>query len=46
MYWVGKNILEIEDEGCTRIACISKGLSDTHASKEKHYEITLMDGRI
>ena len=39
MDWIDKIITEIEDQGCTRIACISKGLSNTHASKETNYEI-------
>ena len=34
MYWVDKYITKIEDQGCTKIACINKGLSDTHAQKE------------
>ena len=38
MYWVDKNITEIEDQRCTRIACTSEGLSDTHAEKETHYD--------
>ena len=41
MDWVDKNITEIEDQGCTRIACIIEGLSDTHAWKETHYDIPL-----
>ena len=39
--WVTKNIIEIKDQGCTRIACISEGLSKTHAWKETHYDIPL-----
>ena len=30
MYWVDKNITEIEDQICTIIACTSEGLSDTY----------------
>ena len=42
MYWVDKYITEIEDQGCTRIACISKGLVDMHTLKEKpDHELTL-----
>ena len=37
MDWVDKNIIEIEDQGCTRIACISERLSDKHAWKEMRY---------
>ena len=41
MDWIDKNITEIEDQGCTRITFISKGLSDTHDWKETHYDIPL-----
>ena len=41
MDWVDKNIIEIDDQGCTRIACISGGLYGTHAWKETHYDIPL-----
>ena len=41
MDWVDKYITEIEDQGCTRIACISRGLFDMHVWKETHYEIPL-----
>ena len=41
MDWVDKNIIEIEDQGCTRIACIIEGLSDTHAWRETYYHTTL-----
>ena len=34
--WVTKNITEIEDKRCTRIACIGEGLSDTYAWEETH----------
>ena len=37
MDWVDKNITEIEDQGYTRIAYISQGLSDIHSWKEEHY---------
>ena len=33
MDWVDKYITEIEDQGCTRIACISRGLFDMHTLK-------------
>ena len=36
MDWVNKNIIEIEDQRCTRIACIGEGLSNTYAWKETH----------
>ena len=38
MDWVDKYITKIEDQGCTRIACISEGLSDAHAWTETRYE--------
>ena len=41
MDWVDKFIGEIEDQGCTRIACISRGLFDMHALKGKPHEISL-----
>ena len=41
MDWVDKYITKIEDQGCTRIACISKGLSHTHARKVTPYDIPL-----
>ena len=34
MDWVNKNIIELEDQRCTRIACTGEGLSDTYAWKE------------
>ena len=37
MDWVDKNIIEIEDQRCTRIAYIGEGLSDTYAWEEIHY---------
>ena len=33
---VDKNIIEIEDKICTRIACTGEGLSDTYAWEETH----------
>ena len=41
MYWVDKYITKIEDQGCTKIACINRGLFDMHAWKETPYDITL-----
>ena len=41
MDWVDKYITKIEDQGCTRIACINRGLFDMHAWKETPYETTL-----
>ena len=38
---VDKNITEIEDQGCTRIACINRGFFDLHAWKETPYDIAL-----
>ena len=38
MDWVNKNITEIEDQRCTRIACTSEGLSNTYDWKETHYD--------
>ena len=46
MDWVDKYITEIEDQGCTRIAFISRGLFNMYTWKETPYDITLMDGRI
>ena len=31
MYWVNKNITEIEDQRCTRISCTGERLSNTYA---------------
>ena len=41
MYWVDKYITKIKDQGCTKIACINRGLFDMHAWKETNYDITL-----
>ena len=41
MDWVDKYITKIEDQGCTKIACINRGLFDMHARKETLYDITL-----
>ena len=41
MNWVGKYITEMEDQGCTRIACISRGLFDMHTLKGKPHEMPL-----
>ena len=38
MDWVDKYITKIEDQRCTRITCITEGLFDTHAWKERHYQ--------
>ena len=35
-YNIGK--LKMEDQGCTRIACIKRGLFDMHALKGKTHE--------
>ena len=39
--WVGKYFTEMEDQGCTRIACISRGLLDMHNVKGKPHELPL-----
>ena len=39
--WVDKYITKIEDQGCTIIVGIYRGLSDTHAWKETPYDIPL-----
>ena len=41
MDWVDKYITKIEDQGCTRISCINRGLFDMHAWMETPYEIPL-----
>ena len=41
VYWVDKYITKIEGQGCTRIACINRGLFDMHAWMETPYEIPL-----
>ena len=41
MDWVDKYITKIEDQVCTKIACINRGLFDMHAWKETPYGITL-----
>ena len=41
MDWVDKYISEIEDQGCTRIACISRGLFDMDDLKGKPHELPL-----
>ena len=41
MDWVDKYITKIEDQGCTRIAYINRGLFGMHAWKETPYDITL-----
>ena len=41
MDWVDKYITKIEDQRCTKIACINKGLFDIHDWKETPYDITL-----
>ena len=41
MDWVDKYITKIEDQGCTRISCINRGLFDMHPWKETPYETTL-----
>ena len=41
MDWVYKYITEIEDQGCTRNACISRGLVDMHTLKGKPHELPL-----
>ena len=39
--WVGKYITEMEDQGCTRIACISRGLFDMYTLKGKPHKLPL-----
>ena len=41
MDWVGKYIIEMEDQGCTKIACIGRELFDMHALKGIHNEILI-----
>ena len=41
MDWVDKFITEMEDQGCTRIACIGRGLFDIHSLKGKSHDIPL-----
>ena len=41
MDWVDKYITKIEDQGCSRSACINRGLFDMHAWKETPYDTNL-----
>ena len=41
MYWVGKYITEMEDQGCTIISWIDKGLFNMHTLKGKPHELLL-----
>ena len=41
MDWVDKYITKTKDQGCNRIACINRGLSDMHAWKETPYDTTI-----
>ena len=41
MDWVDKYTIEMEDQVCTRLACISRGLFEMHALEEKPHELPL-----